>query len=632
MTHRLPRPLVSAASLLLLPAFCLVGLADRALAVDYFWTAGASDWNSMSNWSDNLVPEAFYEERGVINNGGIAMLSSVATNTQQFIGDQGVVPGAVAGLVLGEGEGESGTLQVLSGGVINLVDSTGDPQGIANIGLAGTGVLDVRGGGTFGTTLLDVNAGSDVVIGAGVGAASVTSTGGMFLNGTTTVRGSGHTFSAAGTVTLEGQSVYHPVITSGSHTPLGAAGSVALAGQLQVEFDGHAPSVGESWDLFDAPSFSGSFASINAPQTGAGEVYRLRNTSGGSNGRLLKLELAAVLQLTVDWGSGAMAISSPSGALIDIDGYSILSADGSLSTTQWNSLADQAIPGWAEAFPTANALNELNANVGGALSVGLTPLALGAPFNPVIGTFGTPVGEIEFEYATPAGEVFQGLVAHTGDRLFNNLLLTVDPSTGEAQLKNSSLTTISIDGYSILSESGSLEPGNGAWLSLDDQNEGDWSEAAPTATVLSELETIGATTLLPGQGFGLGNLFDASNGHQDLVLEFVLAGESATQTGVVHYGSIVPIATGDADFDNDGDVDGRDFLAWQRGFGATSGATPDDGDANGDGAVNEADLQIWSSQYGSGASQAASANAVPEPSAMVLVLVFAMIAAVRWPR
>jgi VCBS repeat-containing protein len=34
-----------------------------------------------------------------------------------------------------------------------------------------------------------------------------------------------------------------------------------------------------------------------------------------------------------------------------------------------------------------------------------------------------------------------------------------------------------------------------------------------------------------------------------------------------------------ADFDGDGDVDGRDFLAWQRGYGASS-ATKADGDAN----------------------------------------------------
>jgi hypothetical protein len=52
-----------------------------------------------------------------------------------------------------------------------------------------------------------------------------------------------------------------------------------------------------------------------------------------------------------------------------------------------------------------------------------------------------------------------------------------------------------------------------------------------------------------------------------------------------------------ADFDGDGDVDGRDFLAWQRGYG-TSSAAKTDGDADNDGSVNGVDLGIWQEQYG----------------------------------
>ncbi|MDZ4659455.1 MAG: CotH kinase family protein [Bythopirellula sp.] len=53
-----------------------------------------------------------------------------------------------------------------------------------------------------------------------------------------------------------------------------------------------------------------------------------------------------------------------------------------------------------------------------------------------------------------------------------------------------------------------------------------------------------------------------------------------------------------ADFDDDGDVDGRDFLAWQRGHG-TANAEKADGDADNDGTVNGDDLVIWQGQYGS---------------------------------
>lgn len=51
-----------------------------------------------------------------------------------------------------------------------------------------------------------------------------------------------------------------------------------------------------------------------------------------------------------------------------------------------------------------------------------------------------------------------------------------------------------------------------------------------------------------------------------------------------------------ADFNGDGKVDGRDFLAWQRGFG-TPAAQPADGDANSDGQVDGADLGVWQEQY-----------------------------------
>lgn len=72
-----------------------------------------------------------------------------------------------------------------------------------------------------------------------------------------------------------------------------------------------------------------------------------------------------------------------------------------------------------------------------------------------------------------------------------------------------------------------------------------------------------------------------------------------------------------ADFDDDGDVDGVDFLAWQRGFGMSNGANPSDGDANWDGAVDMADLTVWQQQMGNGSSQAAI-QTVPELSTWLL--------------
>lgn len=73
----------------------------------------------------------------------------------------------------------------------------------------------------------------------------------------------------------------------------------------------------------------------------------------------------------------------------------------------------------------------------------------------------------------------------------------------------------------------------------------------------------------------------------------------------------------DADFNNDGSVDGADFLAWQRGFGKP-GAVLADGDADHDADVDAADLAAWKAQFGVAAT--AAIGAVPEPSSVLLMV------------
>ena len=53
-----------------------------------------------------------------------------------------------------------------------------------------------------------------------------------------------------------------------------------------------------------------------------------------------------------------------------------------------------------------------------------------------------------------------------------------------------------------------------------------------------------------------------------------------------------------ADFDADNDVDGFDFLAWQRGFGITEVAVKTDGDSDDDADVDTDDLAIWEVMFG----------------------------------
>jgi hypothetical protein len=76
----------------------------------------------------------------------------------------------------------------------------------------------------------------------------------------------------------------------------------------------------------------------------------------------------------------------------------------------------------------------------------------------------------------------------------------------------------------------------------------------------------------------------------------------------------------DANFDNDQDVDGADFLIWQRNLGTAGDNSK--GDANGDGQITGADLTAWRQRFSLPVA-AAAAGAVPEPGAAIMALVTA---------
>jgi hypothetical protein len=76
--------------------------------------------------------------------------------------------------------------------------------------------------------------------------------------------------------------------------------------------------------------------------------------------------------------------------------------------------------------------------------------------------------------------------------------------------------------------------------------------------------------------------------------------------------AIIRIAS--ADFNQDGNVDGADFLTWQRGFGV--GATLAQGDADGSGTVDAADLAVWRAQFGSKTAILPVGLPAPEPTGL----------------
>ncbi|MDZ4658128.1 MAG: hypothetical protein SH868_11175 [Bythopirellula sp.] len=84
--------------------------------------------------------------------------------------------------------------------------------------------------------------------------------------------------------------------------------------------------------------------------------------------------------------------------------------------------------------------------------------------------------------------------------------------------------------------------------------------------------------------------------------------------------TIAPQLPGDYDFD--GDVDGNDFLKWQRAYGTSDSMA--DGDDSG--TVGPEDLVIWQDHYGETAPLTAASVAVPEPGSLLLT-VFGLLAA-----
>jgi len=597
------------------------GALGEAQAADNVWTGGAGslNWNVDGNWQQGGVPQADqFEEEGVIENGDTVFLSTATIDP--------------AGIVLGRTASTFGGLEIRSGGTIHVVDSNGTPNGTVNVGVDGMGSLAIQPGGAMTAQFLNVNGQSSLTVGGTGSPATLAVASNVTLNGTTRITGAGHTISGQ-SVTFGGGGTLTADIRSASHSPVQASGAATVNGNFVLEFGGgFSPVVGTKWNIVDAATINGQFANVDlsaGPALGPGQVFRLARAPGGTHGQLLQLQYRNVLTLNVNWDSKSVSISSPSGEAIGIDGYSILSGSGGLSVAGWNSLQDQSTAGWQESAPTSMALNELNTTIGGSLSIASTPRTLGTPFNPVIGAFGQNPEDLVFEYTNPSGEVIEGLINYTGNRVVNNLLLTVDPTTGQGQLKNSSPTTLHLDGYSVLSASGSLLPSNGNWSSLADQGNSGWQESSPTPSVISELLTDGFLMLEPGESVGIGGLFDEVAGQQDLALEFTLQGGTGGLTGAVLYG---PLQTAlDGDYNHNGVVDAADYTVWRNTSGMNGAGLAADG--NGDNMVNQLDYTYWKTRFGNtasgGGSSAIGGTNVPEP-ATALAACVACLAACGW--
>jgi hypothetical protein len=609
-----------------------VGPFQVALAVNNTWQgANLANYNADANWSVGLVPSSCCDEIATVNNNTTAQLSSLAPNAN--------------GLLLGQAAADIGGLRIANGGNLTTVAFTGGSNGALTIGQTGQGNLTILGGGSLSGASLSLggSTASSMTLGDNSGlTASLTVSGAASLARTTTVHGKFVSFSATGNLTLSSASTLIDEITdSATHSPLKSAGTAAIAGTLKPTFTGVTPVAGNSWNVIDAAAITGGFTTLDlsaAPTLAAGQSYQLSQANGGTNGKLLKLSIEEILALQVNRTTGAISIANIGTTSKGLDGYSILSSRGTLKTATWNSLQDQAVAGWVEAGGTINDLNELNSTSSSTLNAG-NSFALGTPYagQPAgqFPAFGIDPDDITFEYSTPDHRTIQGSVVYSGTKVNNNLIVNVNPASGQAQLKNDSPYTITIDGYAVYSQSNSLQPANGKWFSLQDRGVTGWQEADPIASAVSELNENGSLTLSPFSGYDLGELYKSIGGTQDLRLEFLQVGQQAPSNGLVVYGAFGAVSPPGlaGDYNNNGVVDAADYVIWRKSSG-TNASLPNDPIG---GTIGSAQYDQWRAHFGqtlsgSGSSLAAGAASVPEPGAFGLMLVMALIASGSIPR
>jgi hypothetical protein len=300
------------------------------------------------------------------------------------------------------------------------------------------------------------------------------------------------------------------------------------------------------------------------------------------------------LTLTVDRESGQMTISNSSGSDIDISEVSLTSPSGSLSQGE---LLDA---GWT--FAAGNTEQWVRqANSSGSLNFGGTTTGdLGAAYDAQLVAFGQPAGEdVVFVFETDNGDAVLGNVVYTGESTIpNTIVMSVNLITGEATVRNETPFSQEVEGYTITSATSAINIAG--WDSFEGQgiDDGDWFASPAEADRLTELQDDGTTTFDIGTTYSLGQIFTLGE-EQDLTFEFLLTGEEELRLGQVVY--VLP-----GDFDHDLDVDGRDFLIWQRGD------SPD--------SLSAADLADWQQAYGTSLNAPLAAVNVPEPGTWLIML------------
>ncbi len=377
--------------------------------------------------------------------------------------------------------------------------------------------------------------------------------------------------------------------------------------------------------------FSGMIQTGRNPDAAAGSVLNLAGellVGGGFDigfdvtPATVSITDSAVLRVGANmdtwWADGAALDVTGGNADVEIGGTFYIGTGAAMNVNiDSSSFSTFFVPGTAN-FPGGNGTLNVSFVDGFTPAVGTSWVLFDAATRsgtiPIVNVpdfgFGTQLG-VNYSQGGTLGELV------TLD--FENTLNLKVLSDGSAVIENpaAGAADLDVDGYLIRSESDSLNAtgftglGEAGWLPAvsPSQNDG----------VLSETNLNSSTTFTGAAAYDIGQIFNTTEGVQDLVFELHLAG-GGTIPGTVQY-VVEEFLPGD--FDKNGAVDGNDFLAWQSNFLTESGATQAQGDADGNGTVDGNDFLLWQANFGSGAGGGAGGGAIPEPTAGLLLVLAA---------
>jgi hypothetical protein len=240
------------------------------------------------------------------------------------------------------------------------------------------------------------------------------------------------------------------------------------------------------------------------------------------------------------------------------------------------------------------------------MAIGANPDATGRAWDGKIDDVGVwnrvlSASEVSLIWNGGTGDSIASLLAQAP----NLLTLEVNTLVGSMAILGDPTRSNEIDFYDISSPDPNSTLNPLGWSSLEDQDyEGNGAPGTgngwevlgvPSSNFLAEGFLLGSTTIGIGGSVGLGNGYNTSQDTQNLIFTYRNEFGEIVE-GLVTYADDLP-----GDFDDDGDVDGADFLFWQ--------IDP-----------NVGSLSDWENNYGFVSPLSAVTSAVPEPSSLVLIV------------